>query len=147
MPKLALEAFLPYRMTRIGSEVSAQFRSIYGPEHDLTIPEWRVLATLGQFGEVSAKVIGRHSGMHKTKVSRAVSTLDGRRWLRRTQNGTDRREEILTLTPAGRRAYEAIVPKALAFEKRILSELGTDAATFLAAVGRLERILGLSRER
>ncbi len=146
MAKLALEEFLPYRITRIGSEVSAQFRKIYGPEHDLTIPEWRVLATLGQFVEVSATAIGRHSAMHKTKVSRAVSGLEARRWLKRTPSGVDRREEILTLTPGGRRTYEAIVPKALAFERKILSELGPDAAAFLAAVTRLELALRVGRQ-
>ena len=79
MAKLQLEQFLPYRLNRIASAVSQDFRSIYGPNHDLTIPEWRVLATLGQFEELSAKEIGRHSSMHKTKVSRAV-----RAWQRST---------------------------------------------------------------
>ncbi|MDG2570854.1 MarR family winged helix-turn-helix transcriptional regulator, partial [Vibrio parahaemolyticus] len=72
MTKLQLEQFLPYRLNRIASAVSQDFRSVYGPHLDLTIPEWRVLATLGQFEEMGAKAIGRHSAMHKTKVSRAV---------------------------------------------------------------------------
>ena len=81
MAKLQLEAFLPYRLNRIAAAVSQDFRSVYGPHHDLTIPEWRVLATLGQFEEMSAKAIGRHSAMHKTKVSRAVQALATRRYL------------------------------------------------------------------
>jgi DNA-binding MarR family transcriptional regulator len=79
MAKLQLEAFLPYRLNRLAAAVSQEFRSVYGPHHDLTIPEWRVLATLGQFEAMSAKAIGRHSAMHKTKVSRAVRALEERR--------------------------------------------------------------------
>jgi DNA-binding MarR family transcriptional regulator len=140
MSRLQLEAFLPYRLNRVAAAVSQEFRSVYGPHHDLTIPEWRVLATLGQFEEMSAKAIGRHSAMHKTKVSRAVRALEERRWLRRHPSEEDRREEILTLTPLGQKAYREIVPKALAFERRILDELGPKAEAVLNALERLEKI-------
>jgi DNA-binding MarR family transcriptional regulator len=140
MTGLRLEQFLPYRLNRIASAVSQDFRSIYGPRHDLTIPEWRLLATLGQFEAMSARDIGRHSSMHKTKVSRAVRALEERRWLRRQESEEDRREEILTLTALGRKSYREIVPKALAFEHRILADLGPEAGTLLAALDRLEEI-------
>ena len=141
MSKLQLEAFLPYRLNRIAAAVSQEFRTVYGPHHDLTIPEWRVLATLGQFSESSAKEIGQHSSMHKTKVSRAVRSLEDRRWLKRSESEADRREEILTLTALGQRAYREIVPKALAFEQSILRDLGPEAPSLLAAMKRLEEIL------
>jgi DNA-binding MarR family transcriptional regulator len=131
MNKLQLEVFLPYRLNRIAAAVSQEFRSVYGPHHDLTIPEWRVLATLGQFEEIGAKAIGRHSAMHKTKVSRAVRALEERRWLKRHESEADRREEILMLTALGQKAYRQIVPKALAFERHILNELGDDAVPLL----------------
>jgi DNA-binding MarR family transcriptional regulator len=143
MNKLQLEAFLPYRLNRIAAAVSQDFRSVYGPHHDLTIPEWRVLATLGQFEEMSAKEIGQHSSMHKTKVSRAVRALEERRWLKRRESEEDRREEILTLTALGRRVYGDIVPKAVAFERRILDEFGPQAMPLLAALERLEHIFGV----
>jgi DNA-binding MarR family transcriptional regulator len=139
MAKLQLESFLPYRLNRIAAAVSQDFRSVYGPHHDLTIPEWRVLATLGQFEEISAKEIGRHSSMHKTKVSRAVQALEERRWLKRRESEEDRREELLTLTALGRKAYREIVPKAVEFERRILDELGSETELFLAALDRLEK--------
>jgi DNA-binding MarR family transcriptional regulator len=144
MVKLQLEQFLPYRLNRIAAAVSQDFRSVYGPHHDLTIPEWRVLATLGQFEEMSAKAIGRHSAMHKTKVSRAVRALEERRWLRRRQSEEDRREEILTLTAQGERAYRQIVPKALAFERRLLEQLGPEVGPFLKALVRLEEIIRIA---
>ncbi|NVP56123.1 MarR family winged helix-turn-helix transcriptional regulator [Mycoplana rhizolycopersici] len=138
MTKLRLEQFLPYRLNRISAAVSRDFRSVYGPDFDLTIPEWRVLATIGQFETITAREIGHHSSMHKTKVSRAVKALEDRRWLRRKPNDADRREEHLALTELGRSVYGKIVPRALDFEKRIVAALGDQAEAFLAALERLE---------
>ena len=143
MIKLELEHFLPYRLNRIAAAVSQDFRSVYGPHHDLTIPEWRVLATLGQFEAISAKAIGQHSSMHKTKVSRAVRALEERRWLRRRPSEEDRREEILSLTALGQKTYREIVPKALAFERHILDELGSEAMPLLGVLERLEHIFNV----
>lgn len=140
MAKLKLEHFLPYRLNRIAAAASQDFRSVYGPHHDLTIPEWRVLATLGQFEEIGAREIGRHSSMHKTKVSRAVRALEERRWLKRRESEDDRREAILTLTALGQKAYREIVPKAVAIERYILDELGSDSIALMAALERLEHI-------
>jgi DNA-binding MarR family transcriptional regulator len=139
MRKLALESFLPYRLNRLAAAVSQAFRAVYGPHHDLTVPEWRVLATLGQFETMSAKAIGAHSAMHKTKVSRAVRALEQRRWLKRRESPDDRREDILGLTPLGLRAYADIVPRALEFEAAIRAALGADVSGFLSALDRLER--------
>ena len=138
MSKLALELFLPYRLNRLSSAVSQQFRAVYGPHHDLTVPEWRVLATLAQFGTMTAKAIGKHSSMHKTKVSRAVRALEERRWLVRRESEQDRREESLSLTASGLHAYREIVPRALAFEAGILAALGTHAELLLEALALME---------
>lgn len=144
--KLSLEKFLPYRLNRAAAAVSQGFRAVYGPHHDLTVPEWRVLATLGQFETMGAKAIGNHSSMHKTKVSRAVRALEERRWLKRRESTDDRREEILSLTPAGQKAYAEIVPRALAYEARMLAALRANKAELLAALADIEKAAGLEPE-
>lgn len=143
MKKLMLESFLPYRLNRLSAAMSREFRTVYGHHHDLTVPEWRVLATLGEYDQMSAKAIGAHSAMHKTKVSRAVKALEDRRWLRREEHPKDRREEVLFLTPLGRSAYADIVPKAIAFEGRMLESLGVDGEIILHALQRLEEKLSV----
>lgn len=145
MQTIALEAFLPYRLARVGVMVSQAFRRVYGPDFDLTIPEWRVLATLGEFEEMGARAIGVHSSMHKTKVSRAVRALEDRRWLKRRENPGDRREEVLSLTSLGRKAYGDVVPRALAFEAAVAHMLGPEAEAFLQALAKLER--GMAEDR
>ena len=139
MPKLILEAFLPYRLNRIAAAISRELRSVYADKYGLTIPEWRVLATLGQYETITATAIGRHSAMHKAKVSRAVQQLDARHWISRTANPADRREEALGLTAAGRKVYGRIIPDMKAFEAAMASRIGPDGmATIERALALLE---------
>jgi DNA-binding MarR family transcriptional regulator len=71
-----LDAFLPYRLNRAAEFVSKRFAAGYKARYDMSRPEWRVLALLGARWRMTATEIGRHSGMHKTKVSRAVFSLE-----------------------------------------------------------------------
>ena len=145
MPKddvLDLETFLPYRLNRLADAISRDFARIYRDRHGLTRPEWRALATLGQFGRMTATAIGEHSAMHKTKVSRAVAALEQRKWLSREVDAEDRRVEYLTLTRAGVSAYRDMVPLMKAHEARVLEAAGPGGRLSLAdALALLEAAL------
>ena len=94
--------------------------------------------TLGQYETMTAKAVGAHSHMHKTKVSRAVSELERRKLLVRRENRADRREAFLSLTPAGRAIYERLAPGALDFARRLFETVDpADRAAFERAVTRL----------
>ena len=43
---LQLERFLPYRLSVLANTVSATIAGAYASQHDLSIPEWRVMAVL-----------------------------------------------------------------------------------------------------
>lgn len=128
---LQLEHFLPYRLARAAELVSRDFSRIYKDRTGMTRPEWRTLATLGQFGEVTATFIGQHSSMHKTKVSRAIAALEQRGWLVRQADETDRRVDRLTLTGNGWRVYAQLIAEAKKFESELLRSLGQSASDSL----------------
>lgn len=137
---LALERFLPYRLNRLADAVSRDFSRLYRERFGLTRPEWRLLATLGQYGTMTATAVGQHSSMHKTKVSRAVTALEKRRWLTRRPDAADRRVEHLTLTRAGSRAYGELVPLAHGFERTLLGAMSArDREAVLAGLAALEK--------
>lgn len=118
-PALRLEAFLPYRLNVLAALASEALSRVYRDRHGISIPEWRVLATLGQLGRLTARDIGAHSRMHKTKVSRAVADLEARRLVLRTASRVDRREANLSLTAKGLAIYRDLVPEALAFGRAL----------------------------
>jgi len=135
-PLLELERFLPYRLNIVAESVSRALSRLYAERYGIGIPEWRVIATLGQYERMTAKEVGAHSRMHKTKVSRAVAALEGKGLAARTLNEDDMREAFLTLTERGRRIYRDLAPRALAFERALDAGLGARERAHLDALLR-----------
>ena len=135
---LKLEEFLPYRLNVCAGLVSQALSRIYIERYKIGVPEWRVLVTLGQFGSMTAKAIGVHSHMHKTKVSRAVAMLERRKLVTRRANRADLREAFLSLTPAGREVYSVLAPIALDFARQLLETV--DAADRAALDRALKKL-------
>ncbi|KGF67561.1 MarR family transcriptional regulator [Hoeflea sp. BAL378] len=140
---LALEGFLPYRLARAAENVSRQFAALYRKRHGMTRPEWRTLATIGQFNRITATEIGLHSSMHKTKVSRAIKTLEDRGWVTRQVDESDRRVEHLELTRDGRSHYMELVQLARRYEAKLIATLGqANAEQLSAGISAIEARLG-----
>lgn len=135
---LRLETFLPYRLNVLSAAILRSLGGIFDARFGISIPEWRVIAALGQFGTMTAKQVGIHSRMHKTKVSRAVATLERRNLLARRSNKADLREAFLSLTDAGAQLYHSIVPVALDFGEKLTADLDpAQQAVFDQVVNRL----------
>lgn len=139
--QLRLEQFLPYRLNVVGFFASRALGRIYGAHFGIDIPQWRVIAQLGEFGTLTARDIGELAQMHKTKVSRAVTELESRGLVSRSENRQDRRESFVSLTPAGLRIYTQIVPLALAFQARWTDGIAPDELKVF------ERVLSTLTER
>lgn len=139
--QLRLEQFLPYRLNVVGFFASRALGRIYGAHFGIDIPQWRVIAQLGEFGTLTSRDIGELAQMHKTKVSRAVTELESRGLLSRSENRQDRRESFVSLTAPGLRIYRQIVPLALAFQARWTDGIAPDELKVF------ERVLSTLTER
>ena len=89
----------------------------------MTIPEWRVMAVLGQQPGLSADEVCSETAMEKVPVSRAVSKLLNKGLLNRNFSGRDRRRSIISLSEAGYGLYAQIVPLALSYEAELKAAL------------------------
>ncbi len=128
---LKLDSFLPYRLIVLAEQVTHSFARIYGRRFGISNPEWRVMAVLGEANVLTSTDIVHRGRMHKTKVSRAVSDLEGKGFLTRRTSQTDMRVAHLSLTPRGRALYEQIVPLAESFSDRLTSELDQEEQAIL----------------
>ncbi|TYC66874.1 MarR family transcriptional regulator [Stappia sp. BW2] len=133
-PVLKLGAFLPYRLNHLAETVSRSLSRIYADTYGIGIPEWRVLATLGEHKAMTARDISQATSMHKTKVSRAVAALEKRDLLVRDKNRNDQREQSLSLSEKGNAMYEDIVPQALAYSKNLEDALTEEQKSVLDEV-------------
>ncbi len=118
-----LRLFLPYLLNQAAEESSNTFRKHYKDRYGMLRTEWRVLFHLGYFGDKTARDICDMSKMHKTKVSRAVSALETRRFLSRERLEADRRSEILRLTKSGLSAYKDLRATAESYDQRVSADL------------------------
>lgn len=137
---LELEAFLPYRLSVLANLVSTALARLYAERFGLTIPQWRVMAVLGRYPDLSVNQVARKTAMDKVTVSRAVAGLvrDGRAC--RSTHAGDRRRAVLRLSRDGQEVCARIVPVARAYERRLLNELDTaERRTLERLIDRLAR--------
>jgi DNA-binding MarR family transcriptional regulator len=128
MQRLLLDRFIPFRLSVLTNKVSGAIARHYSERFGLSIPEWRVMAVLGETPGLSAREVAERTAMDKVQVSRAVASLVAARRVARTPDDRDGRVGRLALTRAGMAIYEEIVPLALSLER-----------TFVAALSRDER--------
>jgi DNA-binding MarR family transcriptional regulator len=135
---LSLERFMPYQLSYAANLVSEAIAQQYSALFNLTIPEWRVVAHVAEQSGITQQEIGLRTRMDKVTVSRATIALAVRGFVSRSKNAADRRSRRLGLTPAGRRLYAAIAPKALELERAVFGQFS--AAEMAALRGFLQRI-------
>jgi DNA-binding MarR family transcriptional regulator len=120
---LELDRFLPYRLSVLSNRTSQDLARLYAERFDLNVTEWRVMAVLGRYPELSATEVAERTAMDKVAISRAVTSLLAGGRLKRRTHGDDRRRSVLSLSAKGLRVYDEIVPLALAYERRLLDGL------------------------
>lgn len=140
-PHLALETFLPYRLSILANMVSNAIARDYHAQFGLTVPEWRLMAVLGRFGPDVATGLCARTAMDKVTVSRAMTRLIENGHISRGSDPKDRRRVIARLTRKGKSVHDKIVPVALAHERDLLAALDkAEAAT-------LDRLLAKLHDR
>ncbi len=121
-----LSEFLPYLLFQAAELTSRDFQKRYQSRYGMLRTEWRVLFHLGQTGKQTAKQICELASLHKTKVSRAVSALERKRFIRRETHPDDKRSEFLTLTRSGKSALAQLSVDAADFDTSLIDLLGQD---------------------
>ena len=135
---LRLDAFIPYLLSVTSNVVSDAIASSYQALFGLSIPEWRLIAVIGEDDGITQQQVGRRTRMDKVTVSRATIGLVDRGLVDRRPHASDRRSQSLHLTKAGHDLYEQVGPKALELERRIFASF--DPAEIAAFSDMLARI-------
>lgn len=140
-PMLRLGDFTPYQLSVASNAVSRVIADSYEAMFGLKIPEWRIMALLGEHGRATQRELCGLSEMDKVSVSRAAQALVSRGLVERLPSSDDKRSHALSLTVDGRRLYAEIAPAALGMERAVLAVLGE------AEVAQLKTLLDRLRER
>lgn len=138
---LRLDAFIPYLLSVTSNVVSDAIASTYQALFGLTIPEWRLIAVIGEDDGITQQQVGRRTRMDKVTVSRATIALVDRGLVERKPHASDRRSQSLHLTKAGHDLYDQVAPKALELEHRIFASFDLkEIAAFRAMLARIQDV-------
>ncbi len=116
-----LADFIPYCMSVTTNAVSDLIAGEYRSRYGLKIPEWRVMAVLGDLGSQTQRELVGATRMDKVAVNRACKALEERGLVARSPNTLDGRSHHLGLTPEGQTMVGRIMPLALDMERRLFA--------------------------
>ena len=120
---LKLEEFLPYRLSYLTNSISQGLSKLYTDKFGLAHLEWRVMAVLGRFSNISAAMVAEKTAMDKVAVSRAINNMIRNELINRTFADDDKRRSELNLSITGRKTYDSIVPLVQNYEKELINSL------------------------
>ena len=116
------EQFLPYLLNRAAEHTSRSFQSIYKSRYGMLRTEWRVLFHLGIYENLTASQICKMAGLHKTKVSRAVTALQEKRLITKRIDESDKRFAPLMLTTKGKIVFADLSQMAEKMHHQLMAE-------------------------
>lgn len=127
----SLDRFLPYQLSVAAEALSRLFARRYEDAFGIAVPEWRVLAVLGESADASGdrpqglatQAIIDRTQMDAVRVSRACARLVAKGLVVRHVNPGDQRTRHLALTARGRDVYGRIAPMALDLERSLMAGL------------------------
>lgn len=133
-----LADFLPYLMSVTTNAVSDMIAGEYRARFGLKIPEWRVMAVLGDAGAQTQRSLVGATRMDKVAVNRACKVLEDRGLAGRSPNAEDGRSHHIELTAAGKAMHGEIMPLALEMERRLFTSLSAgELKDFKALLARI----------
>lgn len=118
-----LGTFLPYQLAITSNMVSGRIADEYRAQFGLRIPEWRVMAVLGDTVSATQRDLVRATLMDKVAVNRACKVLGERGLIARTPNSRDGRSHHLELTAEGRQLHADCMPMTQAMFEKIFTDI------------------------
>lgn len=119
-------------VSRIGSSVSAARRRAAAAGVEVSVPGMGILGALDRESPQRVSAIARRAGMLATLASRELRSLEAAGLVVRMADGDDARAVAVSLTPAGREAYQRLRAASVAATASALSGWSVAELTQLA---------------
>lgn len=107
--KAGLEQFLTYRMHVLNKASDRGISERYQAKLEITLPEARVIASVGSFGPFSIMDLAKHANLDKSQASRAAEALIKRGLIGREASSEDGRVVLISLTQEGRALFRKVM--------------------------------------
>ena len=136
-----LDDLLLYRVSRLLGVAGAPVIRLCEGRFGITRREWRVIALLAHEEGLLSSQLAERAQLDRARTSKAITSLVGKKLLRREARPGDRRQAALALTEAGRALYASLFPLVQQINRDLLACLAE------ADVARLDAALDLLQQR
>lgn len=134
------ELRLVSRVHRLSHHLERPFLQKVSEQHNISLPEWRVLVQVVQQPGIVSSEVAFLLGLPAMAVSRAVQALRDSQRMTTQVDPADSRRRQLFATQQGHDLYTQLAPQAVADLTEMMSVLNQDEFTFfMALIERLNR--------
>ena len=136
------QSFIGFRLQRAALQLGRDMADTLQEELDISLPELRVIATLGQDGMQTISDAAEKTLMDRAQVSRTLRNLSKKGLLEKFTDRHDRRISWLSLTEAGEDRWEEIYPILRRRNDKFSAQLSTeDLRIFLRVLDLLGEVV------
>jgi DNA-binding MarR family transcriptional regulator len=141
-PARFVDGYLPALLTQASHLISSEFHAVVRAA-GLSVPEWRVLATLADGREVTVGQLAQITVIKQPTLTRLLDRMVERGQVERVAHASDRRYTPVRITRAGGALVARLIQQAREHEARVLAPFGLRAAEELKST--LRRMIELHR--
>jgi DNA-binding MarR family transcriptional regulator len=132
---------LIYRLGRLYATAGAMTLRVCEGEFGVSRREWRLLAVLGEAGELQPSALAERAELDRARTSRALARLQAKGLVSRQAVASDRRLAQVALTTEGRALHRRMLPRLAAINGALL------AGRSDAEVAQLDQLLVQLQQR
>jgi MarR family transcriptional regulator, organic hydroperoxide resistance regulator len=114
---------LPFLLNRTGLRTAEVFTARDLDRHDITLPMYRVLATLTRHDDQRLGDLASLAGMEVSTLSRLIGSMQARRLVTRRRSGKDARAVRIRISDHGRSLTQKLVAAATSYEAAMTRNL------------------------
>lgn len=122
-----VDNYLAYLLARASHLISSEFHAVVEAS-GLSLMEWRVMAGLSGKDSLSISELSSIVLAKQPTVTKLVGRMQEAGWVKRCDAAHDKRQSLVSLTPAGRRKVQPLLAQAKAHETQVVSALGVAQA-------------------
>ena len=135
-----VDDYLAYLLARASHLISSEFHVVV-EANGLSLITWRVMASLSgkdalSVGELADIVLAK-----QPTVTKLIGRMEQDGWVKRCDAAHDKRQSLVSLTPAGRRKVNPLLALARAHESQVTADIGASEVALLKRA--LERMIAM----
>ena len=132
----AANDLLMFRLNRLLAVAGSLVVRLCEGGYGITRREWGLLMVMAQQpsappGGIPPAELARRLGLDRARTSRAITSLLAKKLITRNAMPGDRRQAVLSLTPAGHAVHDGLFPQVKALNQDLLAGLSAEAVAGL----------------